>query len=186
MTETREFLNLKHEIDMSDFKLKLLSDHGDKIDKELEKNDSLKDKLNHLQKNMSVGNPVGDHIRLGFLHIIERYQAKLRWFENLPSCFPDLGQGMIIPGYLLSLVVLDIRTALETEGNYNPVSNLIPTNQEWDVNVFSRLIDEFCQNLKNSSFDNKIQAFEWYQNLLSSINTLHTEMMNKGIIGPYR
>src|ERR1700759_2375106 len=125
MTQIAQYYELLFNIEMSDNKLVWLEKETkfkDELAAEHQTNQSLKKELNDLKTLLLMVDNDADKIRVGYIHNTNSILSALSKIESWDSYYPDLSQGMVIPGYLLGQMLNDYKTNLTTEGNYYPVA----------------------------------------------------------------
>jgi len=185
MTEIRNYFETEQKIERSNFKIELYKDDAEFLYKESLINNELKQQLQTICDRISEHDPKADNIRHGFLHILDSFLEIFNEITLVHKRFPDLSQFMIIPGYLLTMIVYDMRTSLETEGSYSPVSNVIETSKEWDYTKLIEIISLSREQLNHITFASKLEAINHFYGVRERIFELHKSLMNEGIISPY-
>ncbi len=171
MTQIATYFDLIFSIQVSDHKISLLkmdSKHQNDLDDEILANSDLNTKLEELRKSLETSNNAADEIRSGYSHIIKGVLKSFSRIEKWPGYYPDLSQGMIIPGYLFLMILSDLKTNLTTEGSYRPIPHIYMSEQEWPVTDLKNILIQLDEELSNIQFNNKVDAINFYEKRVRS------------------
>lgn len=185
MIVIRKYYELLHEIDISNFRVKMLSgypDEKEELKTEQERNGKLQNDLGRIKSELSEKSVEADNIRMGFIYVLNGVLKSFAQIRKWGSYYPDLSQGMIIPGYLFGKILDDFKTALKSEGSYNPVPNIYMSQDEWDYDQLQSLLEAIHDELVKRTFYSKTEAIEYYEGIKKSILEIVEDFKKKRII----
>lgn len=170
MTVIESYYDLLHKITINDFKISLYTSPEDKenLDMENENNSKLRQELENLKTLLSEKSDEADTIRIAFIHVASGVLDSFKRIKRWGNYYPDLGQGMIIPGYLFGKILEDFKIALRYEGSL-PGIEIYMSQHEWPYEQLENLIQHIRDDLFNANFATKIEAVEYYEYIKKSI-----------------
>lgn len=176
------YLDARYNLYLSNCRIEYLSSDDKNLDEERKVNSALISEIESLKTDLSAPNSEADSIRVGLIHILNGYIKAFKKIAEWGRMYPDLGQGMIIPGYLLGMLKEDLLTSLRTEGDYCPVSYIYMSSREWDYRQLQNLIEQFLNDLTKVSFKSKLDAVEYFDHVSTLINSLLDRLRKEQVI----
>jgi hypothetical protein len=182
MNYTRKYFELKRKIENSDYKLHLLSKYGGKEDilTEEENNKILCSQFAEINEETQKENPDSDKIRISLIYVANGILNSLNKIKEHPIYYPDLNQGLVIPGYLFSQIIKDFEYALKSEGDYFSVSEIYVSDHPWNYDGLLTLIKDVYNDLNSTTYNTNIEAIEFYDKITKSIIVIIDELREKG------
>ena len=170
MTTIESYYDLLHKITISDFKISLYTSPEDKgnLDVEHVNNSKLKQELEGIKTLLSKKSEAADTIRTAFIHVANGVLDSFKRIKRWGNYYPDLGQGMIIPGYLFGKILEDFKIALKYEGSL-PGIEIYMSQHEWPYKQLEDLIQHIREDLFSANFATKMEAIEYYEYIKNSI-----------------
>lgn len=182
MTNIQSYYDLLLKITNSDFKISLYSRPEDKDDlnTEQENNSKLKQEIESLKTLLSQKNEEADSIRIAFIHVANGVLDSFKRIRSRGNYYPDLGQGMVIPGYLFGKILDDFKIVLKYKGGL-PSTEIYMSQQEWPYEQLQELIQHIHDDLFNTNFTSKMDAVEYYEyikkSFLEIVDTLRQQQI---------
>jgi hypothetical protein len=168
MSPISTYYDLLFNIETSNYKLTWLEKdpkYYNELVVENEANQSSKKELDYLQILLLEDDDEADRIRIGYIHISNSFLNAFLKIQSTGVYYPDLKQGMDIPGYLFGLILNDYKTNLTTEGHYYPSAHIYMSKQEWPAIDLKSLLNQTKQDLTNIRFKCKMDAIKFYERI---------------------
>ncbi|RZJ91050.1 MAG: hypothetical protein EOO20_06310 [Chryseobacterium sp.] len=183
MTAIENYYDLLHKITISDFNISLHIHPEDKDDlnKEQENNSKLKQEIESLKMMLSQKNEEADTIRAAFIHVASGVLDSFKRIKSYGNYYPDLGQGMVIPGYLFGKILDDFNIVLKYEGGL-PGTEIYMSQQAWPYEQLQELIQHIRDDLFKTNFASKMDAIEYYEYIKKSFLEIVDTLRQKQII----
>ncbi len=184
MTSIETYYELLHKIQISNFMIGIHAKHPDEqedLAKEKENNKILTTELETLQKTLAQESANADEIRTALIHVANGVLSSLTKIKKWGVYYPDLSQGMVVPGYLFGKILNDFKIALKYEGGL-PVVEIYMSQIKWDYEPLQSLIQNIREELLNSSFSTKMEAIDYYEQIRGSVLTIVDDFRKQGII----
>ncbi|MFA6084737.1 hypothetical protein [Mucilaginibacter sp.] len=185
MTRIGDYFNLLSDIQVSDYRISFLPkfpNEAQELVLEHERNASLKMQLQEIEKELHQPTKEGELIRSGFIYISNGLLNSFRNISKWGGYFPDLGQGMVIRGYLFGKILNDYSTALKSEGNYFPIANIYMSTVSWNASLLEKVIINIFNKLNDSNFQSKMDAINFYDQFRESMLIIIQGLKEDGVI----
>ena len=183
MTIIQSYYDLLNKITLSDFNISLYANTEDKggLDKEQENNSKLKNELDGFIMQLSEKSDEVDRIGTAFLHVANGIIDSFDRIKSHGNYYTDLGQGMVIPGYLFGKILEDFKIALQYDCGFTSIE-IYMSKQEWRYEQLYDLIQKIRNDLFNNNFTTKMEAIEYYEYIKKSVLELVDTLRQQKII----
>lgn len=185
MTKIGDYFNLLSDIQVSDYRISFLPkfpNEAQELVLEHERNASLKMQLQEIEKELHQPIKEGEPIRSGFIYISNGLLNSFKNISKWGGYFPDLGQGMVIRGYLFGKILNDYSTALKSEGNYYPIANIYMSTVAWNATLLVDEIKSLYDKLINSKFESRMDAINFYDQFREAMLNIIQGLKEDGVI----
>ncbi|MEO7214918.1 hypothetical protein [Mucilaginibacter sp.] len=184
MTTIEVYYDLLRKKEISDFKISLYAKRDDEkqeLASEQEKNNAITNELEQIKVTLTENSDDADKVRVAFVFVANGVLKSLEQIKAWGSHYPDLSQGMIVPGYLFGKILNDFNIALKYEGGM-PVVEIFMSRREWEYEPLQSLIQQFRDELVKTHFQTKMDAVNYYEHIRESILAIVDDLRKKGII----
>lgn len=166
----------------SDFKINLYNNPTDKknLDIEIQNNSTLKSKLKKVEVLLLEESRAADEIRISYIHIANIVLKNLQLIKDR-GYYPDLGQGMIIPGYLFGKILQEFKFVLRCKGVL-PNVVIYMSKQPWPYEPIQAFMQHIRDELMKSNFNTEMQAIEYYEHIETSLFKIMDSLREQHLI----
>lgn len=184
MNPSSNYFHLIQESIRNDYRISLNSDDpNDKEDLAKAKQEKIliSAKLNTLIAELSQENLTADEVRIGMIGVSNIIQEYLTYSKDHPGLFPDLNQGMIIPGYLFAKILNYYKDVVIFEGG-TPSIQIYISKEKWDFSDLSIRINEIREVLELGHFSTLMDGIQFYKQIEASVFMVIEEQRTLNVI----
>jgi len=184
MSTPSKYFDLTLEVKAIEYRVYLFKEDnitGEEYDKAAKELEVAKSEHSKIEVSLEENNNHADEVRIGMIAVANSLIDQFAYFRKYPFMFPDLNQGMIIPGYIFGKILHSFKDVVIFEGGYPSIS-IHPSKDKWNFDKLENLIIEIRKELQDTQFLNFMNGIKYYQTIYDRTTPIINELREKRII----
>jgi len=184
MSNSSKYFDLKLEVQRIEYQIHFLKEDnitGEECDTAVKELEAAKSEYEKVEASLEENNSHADEVRIGMIAVANSLIKQFEYFRKYPFMFPDLNQGMIVPGYIVGKILHAFKDVVIFEGGYSSIS-IHPSKYEWNFDKLENLIIEIRKELQQMQFLNFMEGIKYYETIHDRTTPIITELREKMII----
>jgi hypothetical protein len=184
MSTSSKYFDLILEIQRIEYQIHSLKEDnvtGEEYDTAAKELGVAKSEYVNLEASLEENNNHADEVRIGMIAVANSLVEQFERYRRYQFMYPDLNQGMIVPGYLIGKILHAFKDVVIFEGSYPSIS-IHASKYEWNFDMLENLIIEIRKELQQMQFSNFMEGIKYYETIHDRTSPIINDLREKRII----
>ncbi|NTE00048.1 hypothetical protein G6M26_43180 [Agrobacterium tumefaciens] len=184
MSTSSKYFDLTLEIQRIEYRIHFLKEDnvtGEEYGNAAKELEVSKSEYANFEATLKENNSHADEVRIGMIAVANSLIEQFERYRKYPFMYPDLNQGMIVPGYLIGKILHSFKDVVIFDGSYSSIS-IYPSKYEWNFDKLENLVIEIREELQDMQFLNFMEGIKYYETIHDRTSPIINELRENRII----